>query len=566
MKHIFLLIGLFSCLLCGAQDTLYVKDFGLVPNTFANSTPVLNQVLEACRKQKPKVLAFEPGRYDFWPEGATRKELYVTNTSSEQECADKTKIMGVYLNELSDLTLEGNDCTWMFHGKMTTVAVDHCTGITLQHLHIDFERPGGSELTYMSQEGNSVIMKAHPDTRYVIQNGKINLVGEGWRSNHIHCIGYNPENEHMQYSYDWSTLSNCPVEEVAPQTLKFQVPEDFKPMMGMTLTLRDIIRDQVGILLHYSDSIALSQVGVHYMHGLGIVSQYCKDVTMNQVSCAPKEGSGRILASSADFMHFSGCRGKVTVKDCYFSGAQDDCINVHGTNLRAVKQTGQNVITVRFMHPQSYGYEAFWKGDTVALVHAATMQRFSTAQVEKAVRLNNYEISLTLNREIPSDLEIGHDVIENLTCTPEVEITGNYFSHTSTRGVLCTTPRKAVIRDNTFYKTGMSAILVEADAEGWFESGPVCDLTIENNTFTDCAWNGNPHHAVIAINPSNKVIDLKKPVHEHIRILNNSFMEYETGIYAKSVRDLIISGNTYDGGNSGKILLEGCSRIRQRPQ
>ena len=36
----------------------------------------------------------------------------------------------------------------------------------------------------------------------------------------------------------------------------------------------------------------------------------------------------------------------------------------------------------------------------------------------------------------------------------------------------------------------MSAILIEGDAEGWFESGPVSDVLIEGNIFVDCAYNG----------------------------------------------------------------------------
>lgn len=215
------------------------------------------------------------------------------------------------------------------------------------------------------------------------------------------------------------------------------------------------------------------------------------------------------------------------------------------------------------MHPQSYGYEAYWKGDTVALVHAATMQRFSTSQVMNVELINNYEILLTLDKEIPEEMEIGHDVVENMTCTPEVEITGNFFSHTSTRGVLCTTPRKAVITRNTFYKTAMSGILIEADAEGWFESGPVCDVTITQNEFIDCAWNGNPHKAVIAINPSNKVIDSKKPVHQNITITQNEFkLSGNPALYAKSVKGLVFMQNTFINEGNTLTITEGCSKVK----
>lgn len=67
----------------------------------------------------------------------------------------------------------------------------------------------------------------------------------------------------------------------------------------------------------------------------------------------------------------------------------------------------------------------------------------------------------------------------------------------------------------------MSAILIEGDAEGWFESGPVNDVLIRENTFVDCAYNGGPGNAVIAINPSNSVINANRPVHKNIRIENN---------------------------------------------
>ena len=76
---------------------------------------------------------------------------------------------------------------------------------------------------------------------------------------------------------------------------------------------------------------------------------------MDKVKCMPREGSGRLLAASADMMHFSGCSGKVKIIGCYFAGAQDDPINEHGTKLRAVEKINTRTMNLRFMHRQSYG-------------------------------------------------------------------------------------------------------------------------------------------------------------------------------------------------------------------
>ena len=85
----------------------------------------------------------------------------------------------------------------------------------------------------------------------------------------------------------------------------------------------------------------------------------------------------------------------------------------------------------------------------------------------------------------------------------------------------------------------MSAILIEADAEGWYESGPVKDVLIKGNTFIDCAYNGGPGHAVIAIHPSNKIIDAERPVHQNIRIEDNTFRTFDYPVlYAKSTAGL----------------------------
>ena len=115
----------------------------------------------------------------------------------------------------------------------------------------------------------------------------------------------------------------------------------------------------------------------------------------------------------------------------------------------------------------------------------------------------------------------------------------------------------------------MSAILIEADAEGWYESGPVKDVLIKGNTFIDCAYNGGPGHAVIAIHPSNKIIDAERPVHQNIRIEDNTFRTFDYPVlYAKSTAGLLFRNNTIvrtetfpaASGNPYVFYLNGAER------
>lgn len=115
------------------------------------------------------------------------------------------------------------------------------------------------------------------------------------------------------------------------------------------------------------------------------------------------------------------------------------------------------------------------------------------------------------------------------------------FTLTPTRGILLTTSGKTVIAHNTFIKIPMASILIADDARSWFESGPVCDVTIRNNRFIDCS------SPVILIAPENDK-DLG-PVHSGIRILDNDFIFNSPGtqkpvlIEARGIKDLKIKGN-----------------------
>lgn len=567
---LFVIIFSFACAKGVQRDTISLYDRYVRPYTYENCVGELQSAIDECKRSGAKVLSLPKGRYDIWPEGAIRKEYFISNTSSEKECPSKVKTVGLLLKDIQNLTIEGNGSTLMFHGKMTTVVFDHCRNIKLHDIHIDFERPAGSEMQYVRQDDKGVEVRIHRDTRYDIVNGRLNLYGEGWKSNRNHCIEYDPETETFRHSKGWDILNNSEAEEVGERLVRFAVPEDFRPKIGNTLTIRDIIRDQVGVFIANSKDIELREVSMHYMHGLGIVSQYSENITMDKVKCAPAEDSGRLLAASADMMHFSGCKGKITIDSCYFAGAQDDPVNIHGTNLGIVKKIDNHTLGLRFMHAQSYGYQAYFPGDEVAYVRASTMERFAFAKIVSVDKISDREVEVRLDAEIPAGVEVNHDCMENMTCTPEVVIRNSFFTRTSTRGTLVTTPRKVLIENNVYYKTGMSAIFISGDAKGWFESGAVCDVQIRGNTFVDCAYGDGPGNAVIAIAPTNTMVDANRPVHKNIQIENNLFKTYDYPVlYAKSVQGILFLNNTIErtytlppfSGNRNTFYLNGCKDV-----
>lgn len=568
LRGIALTATVFSYSLCfgsEAKDTIRVTDFGVRPGTYENSTVAIQRAIDSCREHPGCVLQFAPGRYDIWPEGAVRKEIYVSNTSSEVEMPSKVKTIGMHFYGLENVTVSGEGVTLIMHGSMTPIAIDSCRNVSMSGFTIDFERPGGSELTYIACRPGKVTVKAHRDTRYEIVDRRLQLFGEGWRTNIPHCIKLTPSDGHFMYSNDWKTLSACDVEEIEPGILEFTVPDDFHPETGATLTIRDIIRREVGMLNIHSSNTYLHDMAIRYMHGLGIVSQYSTNITYERLDCSADPSSGRILASSADFTHFSGCRGHIEVKNCKFIGAQDDAINVHGTNLRIEHIDGPRHVTANFKHHQTYGFMPYLIGDTVAFVNPTTMQReaFGIIAAAEMNPARPREVHVTLKDRLPDNIVAGTTCIENMTWTPTLHVSGCTMARLSTRGILATTPRKVVIEHNRFDKLPCAGVLIEADAKDWYESGPVRDVTIRNNEFIDCGYNNSYPVGSIVINPSNTVVNDKNMVHKGVRIYANRFeiKDNRPVLYAKSTGDMVFRDNTVEGTDRPLIILQGCADV-----
>lgn len=274
-----------------SRDTVYVSDY-VKPNTYENCVEGIQQAIETCKNRGAKVLSFDRGRYDIWPEKAIRKEYFISNTSTEQECSSKIKTVGLLYDGIKGLEIDGNGALLMYHGKMIMMAFDRCNGILVHSLNTDFERPTASEIEYIKVDTDGVDVRFHRDSRYDIREGKLHLIGEGWKSNLNHCIEWDKDTHFFMYSGGWNTLSASEAQEKAPGIVHFSTRSTFQPKVGNVLTVRDVIRDQVGMFIKESENVELRDIHVAYMHGLGIVSQYATNVTMTRVNCVPNEERG----------------------------------------------------------------------------------------------------------------------------------------------------------------------------------------------------------------------------------------------------------------------------------
>lgn len=251
--------------------------------------------------------------------------------------------------------------------------------------------------------------------------------------------------------------------------------------------------------------------------------------------CGPKD----------DGFHFSGCAGHIEMNSCVVAGTADDPVNIHGTCLPVTEQTGPATIQARFSQGQSIGQSLWGKpGDTISVIERETLLPVQKNIVKSFRMLSPKAVEIVFTSPFVQAVTQAHG-LENLSDTPSVTIRHCSFSNGRARGILCSTPGKVLIENNTFIIHG-AAILIPGDANGWFESGAVSDVTIRSNVFDNClVADSQFSDGVIAIWPEIHRHVAGHPCHRNIRIENNTFRVFDRPIlYASSVDGLSFTGNT----------------------
>ena len=489
-------------------------------------------------KGKPVTVRLSPGIYELDRSKSTQVLYHISNTTSESEDPDPTKHIGLYLHSLKNITIDGCGSTLQMNGEMTSFVLDRCEGIILKNLNIDYKHPTQTEVEVLEEGKDYLIVQVHPTSQYRIVDEQLEWYGDGWSFRNGIAQSYDRASNMTWRS--WSPMENLiRAVELRPNVLYLQYKE--KPQVGLHIVfqMRDSFRDEVSGFVNRSKNVQLENLNFYYLGNFGVVCQYSENVTFDRCNFAPRPDSGRTNAGFADFIQVSGCRGMIDIRNSRFSGAHDDPINIHGTHLRVTEFLSPNRLKVRFMHDQTFGFEAFFKGDDIELVDPLSLLAVEKAKVKEAKLVAPREMELTLSGPLSPEVIQRKDlVVENVLWTPEVRITNNYFERIPTRGILITTRRKSLIEGNTFYGMQMSGILVADDGLSWYESGPVHDLTIRRNTFFNC---GEP---IINIDPENR--EYKGAVHKNITIEENYFYMRKNSssvIRAKAVDGLVIRHN-----------------------
>lgn len=550
-----------SCTTLSAQKVYEISAFGLKANSSKNASPVLQKALAKIKaeyKEGEKViLRFPEGRYEFHEKGAAVREYYISNHDQTNP-----KKVGIALEDMKNLTLDGQGSEFVFHGRMLPVSLLRSENCLLKNFSIDFENPHIAQVKIVENDPqDGIVFEPAPWVDYRIAKDSIfEAYGEGWTMRHSWGIAFDGDTKHLVYN---TSDIGCPTKgasEVAPRRIHAPGWKDARLVPGTVVPMRGWGRPTPGIFLSHDVNTTIENVKVHYAEGMGLLAQLCENITLEKFGvCLKGDADPRYFTTQADATHFSGCKGKILSCNGLYEGMMDDAINVHGTYLKVVKRVDDRTLVGRYMHGQSWGFEWGCPGDEVQFIRSNTMEL--VGKQNKIISIRPYDKEQTegareflITFQEPVDQVINEQSgfgIENLTWTPEVLFSGNVIRNNRARGSLFSTPRKTIVENNLFDHTSGAAILLCGDCNGWFETGACRHVIIRKNRFVNALTNLFQFtNAVISIYP--EIPDLKgQQQYFHggpeggIVIEDNEFETFDAPIlYAKSVDGLVFRNNT----------------------
>ncbi len=485
---------------------------------------------------------------------------YCTNTARKNENRNGQRNVAIYLKDKKNITIDGNGATLMIHGKMTPFLFDNCENITVKNLVVDYYCPTMTEFTVLENNNGKCKIKINDECLYEVKRNNLVFKGEtglngkpywkhGYVANKRHYKLLDPKTKLFR-DFSGNDIEFSYIKDLGKNVLECELKNKsvYLPENSVIQT-RSIVRDQTGALFNRCKNLYFENLRVKFMHGLGMVSQFCENVSYKNCDFTPAEN--RTAASTADFFQFSGCKGDLILDNIKASGAHDDYVNVHGTHLRVVrKNKRKNTITVRFMHHESWGFQAFEKGDELEFIRWDTLIPYGKTRVIDYKRLNDTDIRLYLDRPLPDSLVLGEDVVENATWTPNLTVKNCDFGLTCGRGILATTRGQVLIESNSFKDVWGPALLIEDDCNFWFESGYTTEVVFRNNIVDNCdyrkMYEGSP---VIKYSPKVMNESSKEFVHGSLLVENNEFknpVENDNFLISlEYLRNVEIKNNTF---------------------
>lgn len=522
------------------DTTVYYREY----DKGGDHTEQIKKALLRCRLTKADTLHFEPGVYHFYGTYAGEYECNISNHSPNGRKKVIFPLIG-YKN----LKIEADGCLFIIHDFCIPFVIAESENITVSGPTIEAADVQSAQGTVVSADDETHTVRMDAADKWDVNRGVLVFPYDGAYTECDNYILFDSEGKRVRGAGDhgyYKILAQKLDENRIKVSNRFSVPS-----AGQRIAYYGGERKSCVFFLRGSSDVILSNITVTRHTGMGVISQMCENVSLENFSVTPK--SGNVISTEADATHFVNCSGVISLKNCVFENMMDDALNVHGIFTQIIKSSPGEMV-VRYMHKEAKGIDIYRKGDVLSVSNKDSVLPIYTATVKEAETINSDTVKLQLEESIEAEPGM---IVENLTRQPKVYMGGCTIRNNRARGILLGTKGKIIIAEN-YFRTEDPAILFECDPKYWFESGSVSDVYIDGNVFDDCA--SGCGRAVIEAVPRDKAEE-GKYFHGAIRILENRVISNNAAFaFINNAESIDILGNTVDNNGELRVITDHIGR------
>ena len=545
-----------------------------------DATPIVVKALKKAKEEGISKLVFPKGTYHFYPTFAP--EIYCEITNND----NGLKRTSFPLIDFHNFEIDGGGSDFIYHGKIIPFIIEESSNVKITNLSVDWEVPFALEGLVVAKDDNTktfdievkspyevkfghlYLKLERPDTPYERKYGKRFAYWEHYNLEIGQNIFWDPKTMAPLYN---TKMYNMPEKGIYAEELKkglIRITTEMKklPPIGSVMVSKGEYlqnRTSPAFRVFKSQDLEFKNVNVHHAGAMGLIAERSENITLDSFNVVLREGSGRMVTTTADATHFCNVKGTVTIKNCTFENMLDDATNIHGTYVRVNKIIDDYTLAVETYHPHQNGYLFGEEGDKVQIIEQANLQPTTSAMILKKVERVNEKISyITFDKPITGKVNI-YDGVENISWHAAAIIENNIVRNNRARSFLISTPRKVTVRNNHL-SSQMASFRLTGDLGLWNESGPNEGLLIENNLIENAVYGGNGPQSIFLIDP--QYLDKKNfdgTFSKNITIRNNTIKTFDSSIlHAISVDGLVFENNTIIQTDKYKPIFPNIPNLR----
>jgi hypothetical protein len=412
--------------------------------------------LQACRQTHAAVLNIPTGTYTF-----NDPNILTFNGGGH-----------IQLSNLTDLSINGNGSTFIFHYVRNGFDFYNCQRILLENLTVEWDFDIAVPGTVQSLNGSNVIVvnSAYPITA----STPVGAVTE-----------YDTANMKWQMSAR-EVYNPSSVTLVAPQTLS---SPDFSIFpVGDAVAVRTYVYAARGFEFSFNNNADLTfqSITVENCPGMVFVG-YGADRGFKFDSCViqRRDTTHDLVSTGADGIHIGMSHGDTIIQNCEFSYLGDDAVNVHSIWMTIVSKVNSNTAKLATI---VYDPTYVQPGDTLQFLSKSNLTPMGQANVASvSYNANLQQYTLTFTGALPSTLPAGSYVANLTRSSNRATITSNYFHDHRARGILVQSQEVSITNNHVQNVMG-GAIQLTADIADWNEGYGCTDVVVTGNLCDGCNY------------------------------------------------------------------------------